>query len=77
MSELDSLLNQIKQKAVKITERKLGKGRRNVITLTIAILSEIYSLEYLFEQYLRVTDELARKQQLWGRNSNFQSNQSR
>jgi len=43
-----------------LTQKKLGKNIHDVTVLTVTILSEIYSLEYLMEELLRSLDRLGK-----------------
>ena len=57
---VDDLLQTIRDKAIMITQKKLGKNLHDVTVLTVTILSQIYSLEYLMEELLRTLDRLGK-----------------
>jgi len=58
---MEELLNQIKHKAREITMQKIQQCKRDVNVLLIYILSDLYSLEVLIEEYLKALNEIRLK----------------
>jgi len=58
---MEQLLQQIKQKAHEITLQKIQQCKRDVNVLLIYILSDLYSLEVLIEEYLKTLNEIRLK----------------
>jgi len=58
---MEELLQQIRQKAREITLQKVSQCKRDVNILLIYILSDLYALEALVEEYLKALDEIRSK----------------
>jgi len=59
---LEDLLARIREKAIVLTEKKIKDAKNDVTMMLVMILSEIYSLEFLIEEYLRTLERLGRVQ---------------
>jgi len=57
---LEDLLQKIRDKAIMLTDKKIRDAKNDVTMLLVMILSEVYSLEYLIEEYLRTLDRLSK-----------------
>ena len=57
---LEELLQKIRDKAVMLTDKKIRDAKNDVTMMLVMILSEVYSLEYLIEEYLRTLDRLSK-----------------
>jgi len=57
---LEELLQKIRDKAIILTDKKIKDAKNDVTMLLVMILSEVYSLEYLIEEYLRTLDRLSK-----------------
>jgi len=61
MNEIQKLLERIKREARQRTLERISKVGRNVNIIFFTILSEIYSLETLFEELLIALNEIDEK----------------
>ena len=58
---MEQLLQEIKKKAREITLQKIQQCKRDVNVLLVYILSDLYALEALIEEYLKALNEIRLK----------------